>query len=80
MIQKTTLILINLIFGSLVLLSYYNGLNQQPELSSKLWGGVPTIIRPFIVGSMFVSAFGFFFFTYMFSCFAVKILELCYNP
>ena len=66
MIQKTTLILINLIFGSLVLLSYYNGLNQQPELSSKLSGGVPTIIRPFIVGSMFVSAFGFFFFTYNF--------------
>ena len=38
-IQKILLILLNLIFGSLVLLSYYNGINKNPDLSLKLWGG-----------------------------------------
>ena len=66
MIQKVSLVLINLFFGSLVLLSYYNGVTKQPELSAKLWGGVPSIIQPIIVGSMFISALGFFFFTYNF--------------
>ena len=63
MIQKITLILINIIFGSLVLLSYYKGLNKEPELSLKLWGGVPKILQPYIVASMFISALGYFFFT-----------------
>ena len=66
MIQKISLILINLIFGSMVLYSYYIGLNKEPELSLKLWGGVPNILQPIIIGSMFVSAIGYFFFTYNF--------------
>ena len=64
--QKIILLLINIIFGSLVLFSYYNGVTKNPDLSLKLWGGVPEILRPYIVGSMFIAAFGYFFFTYNF--------------
>ena len=63
MIQKISLLFINLVFGSLILFSYYNGLNKYPELSLKLWGGVPKILHPYIVISMFISAIGYFFFT-----------------
>ena len=66
MIQKITLVLINLIFGSMVLYSYYAGVTKEPTLSVKLWGGVPLILQPFIVGCMFISAVGYFFFTYNF--------------
>ena len=66
MIQKITLLLINLIFGSMVLFSYYSGLNREPELSLKLWGGVPLVLQPIIVAFMFISAIGYFFFTYNF--------------
>ena len=66
MIQKILLILINLIFGSLVLFSYYSGLNKEPELSAKLWGGVPSLLHQFIIYSMFISAIGYFLFTYNF--------------
>jgi len=61
--QKLLLLLINLIFGSLVLLSYFNGINKNPELSLKLWGGVPKSLHPFIVSCMFAGAIGYFFFT-----------------
>ena len=66
MIQKVALILINVIFGSMVLLSYYNGLTKEPQLSAKLWGGVPSILHPIIITFMFISAVGYFFFTYNF--------------
>ena len=61
--HKVSLVIINIIFGSLVLLSYYNGINKNPELSLKLWGGVPKILHTFIVSFMFVGAIGYFFFT-----------------
>ena len=61
--QKIVLIFINIMFGSLVLLSYYKGVNREPELSLKLWGGVPKVLQPYIVASMFISALGYFFFT-----------------
>ena len=64
--QKLILILINIIFGSLVLFSYYNGLSKYPGLSKQLWGGVPELLRPYIVYSMFIAALGYFFFTYNF--------------
>ena len=63
MIHKILLVLINIFFGSLVLLSYYKGINREPEISLKLWGGVPPIIQPYIIASMFISALGYFFFT-----------------
>ena len=61
--QKIFLIFINIIFGSIVLLSYYKGVNREPELSLKLWGGVPKVLQPYIVASMFISVLGYFFFT-----------------
>ena len=64
--QKRILIIINLIFGSLVLLSYFNGLSKFPDLSSKLWGGVPLKLQPIIICSMFTSALGYLLFTYNF--------------
>ena len=69
MIQKVVLGIINLIFGSLVLLSYYKGVNRlkiagkDPNL---LWGGVPDTLQPIIVTFMFIGAVGYFFFTYNF--------------
>ena len=66
MVQKVSLFLINLIFGSLVLYSYYSGLKQEPQLSLKLWGGVPEILHKFIISFMFISAVGYFIFTYNF--------------
>ena len=69
MTQKIVLLLINLIFGSMVLLSYYFGVNrlkdagQDPAL---LWGGVPEVLQPIIVTFMFLGAVGYFFFTYNF--------------
>ena len=69
MAQKTILVLINLVFGSMVLLSYYNGVNNL-KLAGKdpniLWGGVPVILQPIIVAFMFLGALGYFVFTYNF--------------
>ena len=55
---------INILFGSILLYSYYRGINNNPGIGIKLWGGVPQIITPYIVTSMFISAIGYFFFTY----------------
>ena len=63
MAQKISLVLLNLIFGSLILFSYYKGLTKEPELSLKLWGGVPKTLQPYIISSMFISAIGYFLFT-----------------
>ncbi|MBI72684.1 MAG: hypothetical protein CMG61_04525 [Candidatus Marinimicrobia bacterium] len=64
MSQKKQFLLINLILGTILLFSYYNGVNQNPEIASQLWGGVPAILIPYIISSMFLGAFGYFFFTY----------------
>ena len=61
--HKVLLVIINVIFGSLVLLSYYNGVTKNPELGLKLWGGVPKILHTFIISFMFIGALGYFFFT-----------------
>ena len=69
MSQKIILLLINIIFGSMVLLSYYFGLNKLKSLgkdSMLLWGGIPEILQPIIVSFMFLGAIGYFFFTYNF--------------
>ena len=62
--QKILFILINIIFGSLLLFTYYRGLTVYPEAAAKLWGGMPKYLTPYIVSSMFVGAIGYFFFTY----------------
>ena len=70
MIQKIVLVLINLVFGSMVLLSYRYGVNKLVDMgkdpSKLLWGGVPDILQPIIVVFMFIGAAGYFLFTYNF--------------
>ena len=69
MIQKIILGLINLVLGSMVLLSYHNGVNSLKAAGKDpniLWGGVPAILQPMIVVFMFLGALGYFFFTYNF--------------
>ena len=64
MLQRNIFIAINLIFGSILLYSYYKGIVNNPEIGEKLWGGVPKSLTPYIIYSMFISALGYFFFTY----------------
>ena len=70
MIQKIVLVLINLVFGSMVLLSYRYGVNKVVGMgkdpSKLLWGGVPDVLQPIIVVFMFIGAVGYFLFTYNF--------------
>ena len=69
MVQKGIFILINLIFGSMVLLSYYYGLEKLKSMDknpSVLWGGVPEVLQPGIIVFMFIGAIGYFLFTYNF--------------
>ena len=69
MSQKVILIIINVVFGSMVLLSYYHGVGKMKSLGkdpSLLWGGVPDTIQPFIITFMFLGAIGYAFFTYNF--------------
>ena len=63
MIQKNIFILVNIIFGSILLYSYYRGVNNNPGIGLKLWGSVPQALTPYIISSMFISAIGYFFFT-----------------
>ena len=55
MLQKKILILINIIFGTFLLYTYYRGISNNPGIGLKLWGGVPQIITPYIIYSMFIS-------------------------
>jgi len=64
MSQKYIFIIINLILGPILLYTYYRGVTQNKEIAAQLWGGVPQILIPYIVSSMFIGAIGFFFFTY----------------
>ena len=53
-----------LFFGSLLLYTYYAGLSNNPDIGMDFWGGVPHTFTPYIIYSMFISAVGYFFFTY----------------
>lgn len=58
--QRRTLVGLILLGGPLVLGSYALGAVAWPDAMSKMWGGVPTWLRPLYTGSMFVAAAGFF--------------------
>ena len=60
---KFYLILINIIFGPLLLFTYYKGVYSGID-GTQLWGGMPHFLRPMSGISMIVSAIGYFFFTY----------------
>ncbi len=64
MSKKKILFTINLIFGSLLLYTYYEGLSSNPNIGMDFWGGVPHTLTSYIIYSMFISALGYFFFTY----------------
>lgn len=63
---QNQLIILNVIGGIFVLGGYIFALINNPSTRSELWGGIPENFRPWIVSSMFLSAFGY--------CYAMKYL------
>jgi hypothetical protein len=57
-----SLLLLNAIGGTAVLVSYWLGL-REPGLPDALWGGVPESLRPLYTVNMFLAAGGYFLFT-----------------
>jgi hypothetical protein len=62
--QQVILLIINILGGVAVILSYIFGLRGQSGGASVLWGGVPENIRPVYTVSMIISALGYFAFLY----------------
>lgn len=62
--KKKQLLIIILVGGIAVLLSYVLGSLTRPGTASLLWGGVPQGLRPFYTAGMFLGAGGYFAFTY----------------
>jgi hypothetical protein len=61
--SKGSLILINIIGGLAVLVSYAWGFLTYPNAGEVLWGGVPVTLRPLYTVSMFLAAAGYFAFS-----------------
>ena len=59
MTYLSSFIWINVIFGSLVLLSYIVGISQFPEFRETLWGGVQGVLRERFIISMLFAALGY---------------------
>ena len=68
MIKKRNILflLVNLILGFAVILSYIWGLVYYPEYGSALWGKVETNNIPYIIFSMMLAAVGYFVFSFYF--------------
>jgi len=62
--QKVILLLIILLGGTAVLVSYVYPIMRHPEYVEPAWGGVTPDLRRFYVPTMLLAAAGFFFFTY----------------
>src|SRR4030042_3249236 len=62
--QQIILLLINIIGGAAVILSYIYGLKGQSGGANVLWGNVSEGIRPLYTVSMIISALGYFAFIY----------------
>jgi hypothetical protein len=62
--QQIILLIINILGGATVMLSYVYGLRGQTAGANVLWGNVPQGIRPVYFASMIVSALGYFAFIY----------------
>ena len=68
-IQKIIFLVINLVFGALVPLSYIYGLRTHPGQGALLWGGVPAGWRPLYTVNIFLAALGYLAFTgFIFFC------------
>ena len=68
MIKKRNILflLVNLILGFAVILSYIWGLVYYPEYGSALWGKIETNNIPYIIFSMLLAAVGYFVFSFYF--------------
>ena len=64
MIFKVSIIALNLIFGPILLYSYWNGIKNGNINGVEFWGGMPQFLRPVSGISMIISAIGYFIFTY----------------
>ena len=62
--QKLALLLIILVAGTAVMVSYVYPVMTQPQYVEPAWGGVTPDIRRFYAPSMLLAASGYFFFTY----------------
>jgi hypothetical protein len=62
--QKLELLILNLVCGSAVLISYAHGLVNNPSAGGALWGDVPPWLMPFYTGSMLTAAAGYLAFTF----------------
>jgi hypothetical protein len=62
--QKLLMLLIILVGGTAVMISYVYPIATHPEYVEPAWGGVTPDIRRLYVPSMFLAASGYFFFTY----------------
>jgi hypothetical protein len=63
-IQQIILLIINILGGAAVMLSYVYGLKGQAGGANVLWGNVAAGIRPVYAASMVISALGYFAFIY----------------
>ena len=59
-------LLVNLILGFAVILSYIWGLVYYPEYGTALWGDIETSYIPYIIFSMLLAALGYFVFSLYF--------------
>ena len=57
-------LLVNLILGFAVILSYIWGLVYYPEYGTALWGNIETSYIPYIIFSMLLAALGYFVFSF----------------
>jgi len=62
--QKRTMACVVLLGGAAVLISYAYSLRIDPVTRAELWGGVPPVLLPTYVASMFLATMGFFAFTF----------------
>jgi hypothetical protein len=62
--QQIILLIINILGGAAVILSYVYGLKGQAGGANVLWGNVSESIRPLYMVSMIISALGYFAFIY----------------
>lgn len=62
--QQLILLIINVLGGAAVILSYIYGLKGQSGGANILWGNVPVSIRPWYFVSMIISALSYFAFIY----------------
>ncbi|HPC40022.1 MAG TPA: hypothetical protein PLM53_15760 [Spirochaetota bacterium] len=62
--QQIELLILNLVCGSAVLISYAHGLFANPSAGGALWGEVPPWLMPFYTASMLTAAAGYLAFTF----------------